>query len=100
LRALVQGKDIGDGFFMTFIVTDDELPFDAHRGAFPGSRAGEGIESFYASCLISPSIFMLSLNSRSRGEGTPHPLAPRSHAVVSPPAAHQQAFTDLVCSRE
>jgi hypothetical protein len=60
LRALVQGNDNGDGFFMTFIVTDDELQFAAHRGASPGSRAGEGIESFYASCLISPSISMLS----------------------------------------
>jgi hypothetical protein len=34
---LVEGDDIGDGFFVTVIVTDDELQFDAHTGASPGS---------------------------------------------------------------
>ncbi len=37
LVILVEGDDIGDGFFMTVIVTDDELQFDAHTGASPGS---------------------------------------------------------------
>src|SRR5215510_5766898 len=37
LVVLVEGDDIGDGLFMTFIVTDDALQFDAHTGAFPGS---------------------------------------------------------------
>jgi len=37
LVVLVEGDDIGDGFFMTVIVTNDELQFDAHREASPGS---------------------------------------------------------------
>ena len=37
LVILVEGDDIGDGFFVTVIVTDDELQFDAHRRASPGS---------------------------------------------------------------
>ena len=37
LVMLVEGDDIGDGFFVTVIVTDDELQFDAHTGASPGS---------------------------------------------------------------
>jgi hypothetical protein len=37
LAILVEGDDIGDGFFVTVIVTDDELQFDAHTGASPGS---------------------------------------------------------------
>jgi hypothetical protein len=37
LVVLVEDKDIGDGFFLTVIVTDDELQFDAHRRASPGS---------------------------------------------------------------
>jgi transposase len=32
-----EGDDIGDGFFMTVIVTNDELQFDTHTGASPGS---------------------------------------------------------------
>ena len=38
LIVLVEGDDLGDGFFLTVIVTDDELQFDAHTGASPGSR--------------------------------------------------------------
>ena len=38
LVVLVEGDHIGDGFFMTVIVTDDELQFDAHSRASPGSR--------------------------------------------------------------
>ena len=38
LVLFVEGDDIGDGFFMTVIVTDDELQFDAHSRASPGSR--------------------------------------------------------------
>jgi hypothetical protein len=34
---LVEGDDIGDGLFMTVIVTNDELQFDTHTGASPGS---------------------------------------------------------------
>ena len=37
LVVLGEGDDIGDGLFMTVIVTDDELQFDAHTGASPGS---------------------------------------------------------------
>jgi hypothetical protein len=37
LVVLVEGDDIGDGFFITLIVTNDELQFDTHRGASPGS---------------------------------------------------------------
>jgi hypothetical protein len=37
LVILVEGDDIGDGFFVTVIVTDDELQFDAHTGDSPGS---------------------------------------------------------------
>src|SRR2546426_12671388 len=34
---LVEGDDIGDGLFLTVIVTNDELQFDTHTGASPGS---------------------------------------------------------------
>ena len=37
LMVLGEGDDIGDGLFMTFIMTDDELQFDTHTGASPGS---------------------------------------------------------------
>jgi hypothetical protein len=37
LVVLGEGKDIGDGFFLTVIVTDDELQLDAHSRASPGS---------------------------------------------------------------
>ena len=36
LLVLVEGDDIGDGLFLTLIVTDDELQFDTHTGASPG----------------------------------------------------------------
>ena len=34
---LVEGDDIGDSLFLTVIVRDDELQFDAHNRASPGS---------------------------------------------------------------
>ena len=34
---LGEGDDIGDGFFVTVIVTDDTWQFDAHPGTAPGS---------------------------------------------------------------
>ena len=37
LVVLVEGDDIGDGLFLTLIVTHDELQFDTHTGASPGS---------------------------------------------------------------
>jgi hypothetical protein len=37
LIVLVEGDDIGDGLFITLIVTHDELQFDTHTGASPGS---------------------------------------------------------------
>jgi hypothetical protein len=37
LIALIEGDDIGDGLFITLIVTHDELQFDTHTGASPGS---------------------------------------------------------------
>src|SRR5712691_4674318 len=36
LMVLVKGDDIGDGLFLTLIVTHDELQFEAHTGASPG----------------------------------------------------------------
>jgi hypothetical protein len=33
----VERDDIGDGFFVSVIVRDDELQFDAHRRGSPGS---------------------------------------------------------------
>src|SRR4029453_6574803 len=38
LVILGEGDDIGDGFFMTLIVTNDELQFDANRGTSRGWR--------------------------------------------------------------
>ena len=35
---LAEGDDIGDGFFMTLIVRDDELQVDAHSRASLGSN--------------------------------------------------------------
>src|SRR5215813_7842506 len=37
LMVLGEGDDIGDGLFMTVIVTNDKLQFDTHTGASPGS---------------------------------------------------------------
>jgi hypothetical protein len=37
LRVLVEGDDIGDGLFITLIITHDKLQFEAHTGASPGS---------------------------------------------------------------
>ena len=37
LRVLVEGEDIGDSLFITLIVIHDELQFDTHTGASPGS---------------------------------------------------------------
>jgi hypothetical protein len=37
LMVLVQGDDVGDGLFITLIVTHDTLQFDTHTGASPGS---------------------------------------------------------------
>jgi hypothetical protein len=38
---LVEGDDIGDGLFLTLIVTYDELQFDTHTGASPVRVTGE-----------------------------------------------------------
>src|SRR4029453_18721971 len=37
LMVLVEGDDIGDGLFLTLIVTYDKLQFDTHTWASPGS---------------------------------------------------------------
>jgi hypothetical protein len=37
LIVLVEGDDIGDGLFITLIMTNDELQFDTHTGVSPGS---------------------------------------------------------------
>jgi hypothetical protein len=37
LVVLGEGDDIGDGFFLALIVADDQLEFDTHRRASPGS---------------------------------------------------------------
>ena len=37
LIVLVEGDDIGDGLFITLIITHDELQFEAYTGASPGS---------------------------------------------------------------
>ena len=37
LMVLVEGEDIGDGLFLTLIMTHDEWQFEAHTGASPGS---------------------------------------------------------------
>src|SRR6266852_7575799 len=37
LGIFVEGDDIGDGLFVTLIVTQNELQFDTHPGASPSS---------------------------------------------------------------
>ena len=37
LMVLVESEDIGDGLFITLIIAHDELQFEAHTGASPGS---------------------------------------------------------------
>ena len=37
LVVLGERDDIGDGLFVTVVVRDDELQFDAHNRASPGS---------------------------------------------------------------
>jgi hypothetical protein len=39
---LVEGDHIGDGLFLTLIAAQDELQFDTHTGASPGS-SGRGM---------------------------------------------------------
>jgi hypothetical protein len=36
LVVFIEGDDIGNSFFLTIIVTNDELQFDAHSRASPG----------------------------------------------------------------
>jgi len=36
LVVFIEGDDIGNGFFLTIIVTNDELQFDAHSRASLG----------------------------------------------------------------
>ena len=35
---VLQGDDIGNGFFVAIIITNNALKFDAHGGASPGSH--------------------------------------------------------------
>jgi len=35
---LLEGDHLGDGLFLTLIAAHDELQFDTHTGASPGSR--------------------------------------------------------------
>src|SRR4030095_396778 len=37
LMVLVESDDVGDGLFITLIITHDELQFEAHTAASPGS---------------------------------------------------------------
>jgi hypothetical protein len=37
LMVLGEGDDVGDGLFITLIVTQDEWQFDTHTGASPGA---------------------------------------------------------------
>ena len=39
MAAFVERNHIGDGLFMTLIAAHDELKFDTHMGASPGSSA-------------------------------------------------------------
>ena len=36
LIVLIEGDDIGDGLFLSLIITHDELQFDTHTGGFSG----------------------------------------------------------------
>jgi len=40
LGVLLQGDEVGDGFFMAIVAAYDELEFDAHGRAPPGLRGG------------------------------------------------------------
>jgi hypothetical protein len=60
LVVLVEGDDIGDGLFMTVIVTHDELQFDTHTGVSPGSSDRGIAQAFYRTFTVSPSISLLS----------------------------------------
>ena len=60
LLVLVEGDDIGDGLFVTVIVRDDELQFDAHKRGAPGSSDECIARSSYRSFEVTPSISMLS----------------------------------------
>src|SRR5215470_13860672 len=54
LVVLVEGDDIGDGLFLTLIVTDDELQFDTHRKLLRVRVAGEGYTPFYRTFAAPP----------------------------------------------
>ena len=80
LLVLVEGDDIGDGLFLTLIVTDDKLQFDTHRRLLRVRVAGEGYTPFYRTLAVSPSISMLSPNgmwiaSMARKIGASHGIS-------------------------
>jgi hypothetical protein len=57
---LVEGEDIGDGFFVTVVVTHDELQFDTHTGASPGSSDRGIAQAILLEFCDFPSISLLS----------------------------------------
>ena len=56
----LQGDDIGDGFFLAIIITQNALQFDAHGGPLRVRVVHEWCTSFYRSAASIPSISMLS----------------------------------------
>jgi hypothetical protein len=67
----VEGEDIGDGCFVTVIVTDDELQFDAHTGASPGS-SGQCIGQVILSEFCGFPQHLPALAAHHGGGATPH----------------------------
>src|SRR5712691_3358040 len=54
LGVLLQGDDIGDGFFLIIIAAHDELEFHTHGGAPPGLSRGGMMQAILPEFVASP----------------------------------------------
>ena len=82
LVVLVEGDDIGDGFFLTVIVTDDELQFDAHSRASPGGHWFSFMGMFLPFEIITYAIWRWKTSrTDSRLSSTPKATAGTSWVV-------------------
>src|SRR5262249_24070188 len=54
LIVLLEGNDIGDGLFLALIAAHDELKFDTHMGASPGSSGRGMIQAIVPELIYNP----------------------------------------------
>jgi hypothetical protein len=69
LVAFVERDDIGDGLFLTLITAQDELKFDTHIGASPGSSGRCMIQASVPELLHNPQHLPALVRHRSDRRG-------------------------------